>query len=102
MGGSTLDSSSKIHVVYADQTYWDQSLGSILNDTYKGVAYGDMTVDWAGVSIGLWDIPDTIGAAASFDSLTVVPEPTTMISGALLLLPFGASTLRMLRKNRTA
>jgi hypothetical protein len=34
-------------------------------------------------------------------SLTPVPEPTTMIAGALLLLPFGASTLRMLRK-RTA
>jgi hypothetical protein len=27
-----------------------------------------------------------------------VPEPTTLISGALLLLPFGASTLRILRK----
>jgi hypothetical protein len=32
----------------------------------------------------------------------VVPEPTTVIAGALLLLPFGASTLRILRKNRTA
>lgn len=35
----------------------------------------------------------------------VVPEPTTMtiiIAGACLLLPFRASTLRMLRKNRTA
>lgn len=32
----------------------------------------------------------------------VVPEPTTMIAGALLLLPFGASTLRMLRKSRAA
>ena len=31
-----------------------------------------------------------------------VPEPTTMIAGALLLLPFGASTLRILRRNRTA
>jgi hypothetical protein len=31
-----------------------------------------------------------------------VPEPTTMIAGALLLLPFGASTIRILRKNRTA
>ena len=30
-----------------------------------------------------------------------VPEPTTIIAGALLLLPFGASTLRILRKNRT-
>jgi hypothetical protein len=31
-----------------------------------------------------------------------VPEPTTIIAGALLLLPFGASTLRILRKSRTA
>lgn len=32
-----------------------------------------------------------------------VPEPSTMIaSGLLLLLPFGAGTLRILRKTRTA
>lgn len=31
-----------------------------------------------------------------------VPEPTTVLAGALLLLPFGASTLRFFRKNRTA
>lgn len=29
-----------------------------------------------------------------------VPEPTTIIAGALLLLPFGASALRILRRNR--
>jgi len=29
-----------------------------------------------------------------------VPEPTTIISGALMLLPLGASTLRILRKSR--
>jgi hypothetical protein len=34
--------------------------------------------------------------------LTAVPEPTTVIAGALLLLPFGASTIRFLRKNRAA
>jgi hypothetical protein len=39
--------------------------------------------------------------ASTFD-LAPVPEPTTMIAGALLLLPFGASTLRILRRNRTA
>jgi hypothetical protein len=32
----------------------------------------------------------------------IVPEPTTIISGALLLLPFGASTLRVLRRSRAA
>jgi hypothetical protein len=31
-----------------------------------------------------------------------VPEPTTMIAGALLLLPFGASTIRIVRRNRAA
>jgi hypothetical protein len=33
---------------------------------------------------------------------TPVPEPTTIVAGALLLLPFGASTLRAFRKNRVA
>jgi hypothetical protein len=36
------------------------------------------------------------------DILAPVPEPTTIIAGALLLLPFGASTIRFIRKNRTA
>jgi hypothetical protein len=31
-----------------------------------------------------------------------VPEPTTFIAGTLLLLPFGASTLRILRRKATA
>ena len=33
---------------------------------------------------------------------TPVPEPTTMVAGALLLLPFGMSTLRILRKRQAA
>ena len=33
---------------------------------------------------------------------SVVPEPTTMLAGALLLLPLGMSALRILRKNRIA
>ena len=32
------------------------------------------------------------------DVLGMVPEPSTMIAGVLLLLPFGASTLRILRR----
>ena len=31
-----------------------------------------------------------------------VPEPSTVIAGALLLVPFGAGMVRKLRKNRTA
>ncbi|MEY2429381.1 MAG: hypothetical protein QOJ40_2266 [Verrucomicrobiota bacterium] len=33
-----------------------------------------------------------------FNAVSPVPEPPTMIAGALLLLPFGASTIRVLRK----
>ena len=32
--------------------------------------------------------------------LTVVPQPGAVIAGALLLVPFGSSTIRMLRRNR--
>jgi hypothetical protein len=35
-------------------------------------------------------------------SVVQVPEATTMIAGALLLLPFGASTLRILRRRAAA
>jgi len=49
-----------------------------------------------------WVQPDQ-DMMAQFDITEVpVPEPTTMIAGALLLLPFGASTLRILRKRQTA
>lgn len=62
---------------------------------------------------GLWNGTDTIQIGDIFDgksfshleiggTVAVVPEPTTMIAGALLLLPFGASTLRALRRNRAA
>jgi hypothetical protein len=39
------------------------------------------------------------GFAANATILAPVPEPATMIAGALLLLPFGASTLRFFRKH---
>ena len=42
------------------------------------------------------------GDTASGIATYAVPEPTTVLAGALLLLPFGASTIRFLRKSRTA
>jgi hypothetical protein len=41
------------------------------------------------------------GGTVTLD-LAPVPEPTTIIAGALLLLPFGVSVLRVLRKKHTA
>jgi hypothetical protein len=41
------------------------------------------------------DMPPTTKVPSS-----VVPEPSTIIAGALLLLPFGVSTLRILRRKK--
>jgi hypothetical protein len=57
----------------------------------NGSALDDGPGPWSSINPGSMRVP-----------IPVVPEPTTMIAGALLLLPFGASTLRMVRKNRTA
>lgn len=35
-------------------------------------------------------------------AIAIVPETSTVLAGVLLLLPLGASTLRIVRKNRTA
>jgi len=63
-----------------------------LTTTDKPGSFGGSVFD---ESSGPW-IPATPGQ----DVLAPVPEPTTLIAGALLLLPFGASTLRILRKSR--
>ena len=40
---------------------------------------------------------DNVAFGASYSA---VPEPSTVVAGALLLLPFGVSTLRIMRKNK--
>jgi hypothetical protein len=45
---------------------------------------------------------DMLRIGTTWADVVPVPEPATMIAGALLLLPFGASTLRILRRNRAA
>ena len=42
------------------------------------------------------------GTLTVTDPVSPVPEPTTLLAGALLLLPFGASTIRIVRSNRRA
>ena len=110
MGGSTLDDSSAIHVYdpNGSETYWGDTLSQLDGTAYGTTTFGQMTVDWAGVEIGNWDNgQDIIPASANIESITIsapapVPEPTTIISGALLLLPFGAGVARKLCKKHTA
>ena len=79
------------------------SLGYSANAYISGVSVG--VGSSAGINYHAFadDVTLAFGANSTTYNFEVpVPEPTTMIAGALLLLPFGASTLRMLRKNRTA
>jgi hypothetical protein len=100
-GGSIINGSSSVWTLAQGSTTLSALYAMI--DPISGLPYGQETVAWAGIEIGNWNNGNSvIPASADFDSITVVPEPTTMIAGALLLLPFGASTLRMFRKTRTA
>ncbi|HZI33513.1 MAG TPA: hypothetical protein VFF11_14325 [Candidatus Binatia bacterium] len=51
-----------------------------------------------------WTTKEQYGISGwtAFNVTSSVPEPSTIVAGALLLLPFGVSTVRILRKNRQA
>ena len=61
--------------------------GTTLVGSEKGIYSGGGYTQWT------WGTADQVSSP--------VPEPTTMVAGALLLLPFGMSTLRMLRRSKT-
>jgi hypothetical protein len=63
---------------------------SMLLQAYDGnILVEQVIATWTGGLNAEWDY-------------TAVPETTTMLAGALLLLPFGASTIRILRKRQKA
>ncbi len=60
------------------------------------INYQQTAINWKFTSTES-DPVTTFSATAS-----TVPEPSTVVAGALLLLPFGISTVRILRKNKNA
>jgi hypothetical protein len=70
-------------------------------DWVEASAYSGTYAAFFGPQIGMSGTSETTFTVSEIE-LQIVPEPTTMIAGALLLLPFGASTLRLLRKTRKA
>jgi len=79
--------------------------------------YGSATLSGATLDNAVWEsggtqvFPDQVwgstgqgffGPNLSFSEIPPVPEPTTIISAALMLLPFGASTLRIMRRKQVA
>lgn len=97
---------------------WDETLYvNTAKPTYLLVKDGDAGSYLWILTSPVWDGKETIeildmfpggGSAISHVEIggsgaytdTVIPEPTTVIAGALLLLPFGLSTIRRLRRNK--
>jgi hypothetical protein len=69
-------------------------------ETYNGVVVDNQAWQWLNLSANTGTTEGTDWAFISTSAYVPVPEATTMLAGALLLLPLGASTLRILRKNR--
>jgi len=95
--------------VYSGSTLSD--ISSTVLDSILGYTYLDKIDQNQDGSFPLYT-PDTSFApglsvlgptvVGSFQLVGAVPEPTTILSGALLLLPLGVSAVRILRRNRMA
>jgi polyisoprenoid-binding protein YceI len=81
--------------VATEQHSYDNTM---LTGAWVAAGYGDLQLN--GVSIGS-ETPNS-GPFLLGWAPTAVPEPTTVIAGASLLLPFGGSMLRILRRKQTA
>jgi hypothetical protein len=66
--------------------------------TTTGGGSKPLTFEYQADGVGGQGLLDDISVTA----ITAVPEPTTLIAGLSLLLPFGASTLRILRRRQSA
>ena len=79
-------------------TYYNTFINGLTSSGITGPQFTGNILEGQGALAG----PGTGQSQEFFLLGTPVPEPTTMVAGALLLLPFGASTLRMFRRNRKA
>jgi hypothetical protein len=85
--------------------YNTPAYAAVLNADYGVPTLANESADQNEYALWGWNTSGPFGyGPQSFGSatLTAVPEPTTIIAGVLLLLPFGTSTLRILRRNRAA
>jgi hypothetical protein len=91
--GSFVDIWSVIGTAYSDVPVADETWPTLPGPT--ATDYLPYSVSEAVVSTPAGLVPVNI----TFEGpLGAVPEPTTLISGALLLLPFGSSAVRRFRK----
>jgi hypothetical protein len=74
--------------------YLQNSLVLVFN--YTSLSSSITNVEFQFGTTGNFGIRSTNGIPTT--NITSVPEPSTIVAGALLLLPFGISTIRILRK----
>jgi hypothetical protein len=89
------DSDGHNHVYSVAYNTADPTFGSIPFGTYVG--FEDQSFPNSDFN---YHDENFIFAGVTSAPQTVVPEPTTVLAGALMLVPFGAGALRMLRKRQ--
>ena len=101
-GSGTLSQGGLLDVGW-DNDYLSLSAGSTISFTLGGYQIDVTPLALGPTGAGDLGLQPPMTVMAEFNvTPTAVPEPATMVSGALLLLPFGASALRMLRKKVAA
>jgi hypothetical protein len=91
-----VDSLAAFLALYPNATIMDNSFTA-------GDGGISIVVGWDGAANEGYVNDVTINSTTyDFEQTSPVPEPTTIIAGVLLLLPFGTSALRLLRKKQTA
>jgi len=79
------------------------SLTQLVNGNRLTGFFGWVNLPVVSFTISTDDIGFTFGRMVEGpEGMVPVPEPSTIVAGLLLLLPFGASTLRALRKRNQA
>ncbi len=85
--------------------YFQGSSGGVDNafvvDAQNAVGAGNST-NASGGAYGVFALTLTTGNTYAQPILGIVPEPSTVVAGVLLLLPFGVSTVRILRKDKVS
>jgi hypothetical protein len=78
------------------KTWYDAYVGGLTSSGLTGPVFTGNILESTIALTG----PNSGGSQEFFLLGTPVPEPTTVIAGVLLLLPFGVSTIRILRRGR--
>ena len=75
------------------------SVSSFFGESISTIKATDANGAYGVVALNVTDPTDTRNPYRQ-DLLAIVPEPSTIVAGALLLFPFGISTVRVLRKSK--